>query len=49
MNEEKVMLSSILRNFHVKATRKTEELNPTEEIILRPQNGIWVKLSKRTT
>ena len=47
MNELKVMLSSILRNFEVQATEKTEDIKPLGEIILRPENGIHVTLTKR--
>lgn len=47
MNELKVMLSSILRSFKVQATEKTEDIKPVGEIILRPENGIHVTLTKR--
>ena len=47
MIEEKVILSSILRHFHIEATEKTEDLHPVGEIILRPEHGILVKLRKR--
>ncbi|XP_053315055.1 cytochrome P450 4V2 [Spea bombifrons] len=45
--EEKVVLSSILRNFSVKATQKREELCLVGELILRPENGIWIELKSR--
>ncbi|KAM9856665.1 cytochrome P450 4V8 [Aulostomus maculatus] len=44
--EEKVVLSSILRNFSVEACQKREELRPMGELILRPESGIWIKLEK---
>uniref|UniRef100_A0A3Q1I386 Cytochrome P450 4V2 n=1 Tax=Anabas testudineus TaxID=64144 RepID=A0A3Q1I386_ANATE len=47
--EEKVILSSILRNFSVEACQKREDLRPVGELILRPEKGIWIKLEKRTT
>ncbi|XP_034544483.1 cytochrome P450 4V2 isoform X1 [Notolabrus celidotus] len=45
--EEKVILSSVLRNFNVEACQTREELRPVGELILRPENGIWIKLEKR--
>ena len=47
MNEEKVVLSYILQNFTIKAMQKQEELRPMSEIILRPENGIRVRISTR--
>ena len=47
MNEEKVLLASILRNFTVTAHQKYSELRPMGELILRPENGIWVDLKPR--
>ncbi|KAG7237062.1 hypothetical protein INR49_032807, partial [Caranx melampygus] len=46
--EEKVILAYILRNFNVKACQKREELRPVGELVLRPENGIWIKLEKAT-
>ncbi|XP_074543073.1 cytochrome P450 4V8 [Halichoeres trimaculatus] len=45
--EEKVILSSVLRNFNVEACQTREELRPVGELILRPEMGIWIKLEKR--
>ncbi|XP_061684889.1 cytochrome P450 4V2 [Syngnathoides biaculeatus] len=45
--EEKVVLSSILRQFNVKAEQSREELRPTAGLILRPEHGIWIQLEKR--
>lgn len=45
--EEKVVLASILRRFHVEACQTREELRPVGELILRPEKGIWIKLEKR--
>lgn len=45
--EEKVVLSSILRNFNVEACQKREDIRPVGELILRPEQGIWIKLEKR--
>ncbi|XP_007517742.1 cytochrome P450 4V2-like [Erinaceus europaeus] len=47
--EEKIILSCILRQFWVESTQKREELGLTGELILRPTNGIWIKLKKRNT
>ncbi|XP_060081762.1 cytochrome P450 4V2-like [Ylistrum balloti] len=45
--EEKVMISSILRNFHIIATQKREDLSPVGELILRPEFGVDIKLKNR--
>lgn len=45
--EEKVILSSVLRNFTVEACQNREELRPVGELILRPEKGIWIKLEKQ--
>ncbi|KAI3353377.1 hypothetical protein L3Q82_019910, partial [Scortum barcoo] len=45
--EEKVVLASVLRKFNIEACQKREELRPVGELILRPENGIWIKLTKR--
>ncbi|XP_043545714.1 cytochrome P450 4V2-like isoform X2 [Chiloscyllium plagiosum] len=45
--EEKVILSSILRRFHVEAQQSREELHMVGELILRPQSGIWIELHHR--
>uniref|UniRef100_G3TJ61 Cytochrome P450 4V2 n=1 Tax=Loxodonta africana TaxID=9785 RepID=G3TJ61_LOXAF len=45
--EEKTILSCILRRFWVECNQKREELGLTGELILRPYNGIWIKLKKR--
>lgn len=45
--EEKVIMASILRNFNVEACQKREDLRPLGELILRPENGIVIKLEKR--
>ncbi|XP_067890516.1 cytochrome P450 4V2-like [Heterodontus francisci] len=46
--EEKVILSSILRRFHVETKQSRDELHLVGELILRPQNGIWIELHPRT-
>ncbi len=45
--EEKVMVSTIFRNFHVKAAIKRDEVNVLCEIITRPEDGLYVTLEKR--
>ncbi|XP_059541621.1 cytochrome P450 4V2-like isoform X2 [Myotis daubentonii] len=47
MMEEKVVLSCILRHFWVESNQKREELGLAGEVILRPINGIWIKLKRR--
>ena len=41
------MLAYILRNFEIKSLKTTNELVPTAEVILKPTNGILVKLIPR--
>ncbi|XP_038162073.1 cytochrome P450 4V2-like [Cyprinodon tularosa] len=45
--EEKVVLASILCNFNVEACQKREEIRRVGDLILRPEQGIWIKLEKR--
>ena len=47
MMEEKVMLSYVLRRFNIESCQLRQDLNPVAEIILRPQDGIHVKLTHR--
>ncbi|XP_069487645.1 cytochrome P450 4V2-like [Ambystoma mexicanum] len=46
--EEKVVLSTLLRHFWVQTNQKREELCLQGELILRPKDGIWIELKKRT-
>lgn len=48
MMEQKVILSTIFRNFHVKALDKRDELTLLNDVILRPMNGIHVHLTPKT-
>ncbi|XP_027759248.1 cytochrome P450 4V2 [Empidonax traillii] len=45
--EEKTILALILRRFWVESCQKLEELHISGELILRPNNGIWIKLKRR--
>ncbi len=45
--EEKIILSSIFRNYHVKALDKREELILLIELILRPRDGIRLRLTPK--
>ncbi|XP_077135751.1 cytochrome P450 4V2 [Ranitomeya variabilis] len=45
--EEKVVLSAILRNFTVKASQSRDDICLVGELILRPQDGIFIQLEKR--
>ncbi|KAG7253734.1 hypothetical protein CRUP_028703 [Coryphaenoides rupestris] len=49
MMEEKVVLASILRSFNIEACQTREELRPRGEIVLRPEDGIVIKLERRTS
>ncbi|KAM4050011.1 cytochrome P450 4V2-like [Anomaloglossus baeobatrachus] len=45
--EEKVVLSTILRKFWIETNQKRDELGLVGELILRPQEGIWIQLKDR--
>lgn len=45
--EEKVILASVLRYFNIVACQKREELRPQGELVLRPEQGIWITLERR--
>lgn len=47
--EEKVVLASIFRNFHVTSLDKREEVVLMMELILRPRDGIRVHLVPKDT
>ncbi|XP_007524588.1 cytochrome P450 4V2-like [Erinaceus europaeus] len=47
--EEKTILACILRKFWVESNQKREELGLAGDLILRPTNGIWIKLKRRNT
>ncbi|XP_074084907.1 cytochrome P450 4V2 [Macrotis lagotis] len=48
MMEEKTVISCMMRRFCVESIQKREELGLVGEMILRPRNGIWIKLKRRT-
>nr|KAF6427353.1 cytochrome P450 family 4 subfamily V member 2 [Rousettus aegyptiacus] len=45
--EEKTVLSCILRRFWVECSQEREDLGLIGTLILRPTNGIWIKLKRR--
>lgn len=45
--EEKVILSTIFRNFHVRALDKRENIAPLNEVVLRPREGIRLCLTSK--
>ncbi|XP_067154090.1 cytochrome P450 4V2 isoform X1 [Apteryx mantelli] len=45
--EEKALLALILRRFWVDCCQKQGELGLAGELILRPNNGIWIQLKRR--
>lgn len=47
MLEEKVVLSSILRRFHLKTRQSQEALRLSFEVILRSEHGVFIELEKR--
>lgn len=48
MMEEKVILASVLRRFHVRALDKPTDLPVVTELVLRPLDAIRVCLTRRT-
>ena len=49
MNEEKILLATLLRHFSFTSTQKCSELRLLSNLILRPEDGILLKISKRKT
>ena len=47
MLEEKVVLSSVLRKVRLQSLDKREDIPLLLELVLRPQNGIRIKISPR--
>jgi len=47
MMEEKVMLATIFRNFNVEAAEKREDIALLAELIMRPRDGLHIKISPR--
>lgn len=45
--EEKSVISAVLRNYRIEALERREDLVLLGELILRPKNGLRVKLTKR--
>lgn len=46
--EEKVFLSTIIRRFHLATSQTYQDFVPTEEIILRSNNPLRIRLTPRT-
>ncbi|XP_046655329.1 cytochrome P450 4c3-like [Daphnia pulicaria] len=46
--EEKIILASVLRRFHIKSLDKPEDLPLLIEVILRPRDGIRLQLTHKT-
>jgi len=47
MLEEKVVLSSVLRKVRLQSLDKREDIPLLLELVLRPQNGLRIKISPR--
>ena len=45
--EEKVVLSTVLRNFHIGSLDKRDDLVVLGQLILRPRDGIRLRLTPR--
>ena len=45
--EEKVIVSTVLRKFQVESIEPRDKVNVLSELILRPEKGINVKLTRR--
>ena len=49
MMELKVLLTNILRKFEFKSVKTSDQLEPVNELVLKPSHGIPLKLSIRKT
>jgi len=47
MMEEKTLMSWILYHFDVESMQRRDQVRPKAEIILRPENGIFLKFRQR--
>jgi cytochrome P450 family 4 len=47
--EEKVVISSVLRKYRVEAVDRREDLTLMGELILRPKDGLRIKIFPRTS
>lgn len=45
--EEKSVLSAVLRNYRIEAIDRREDLTLLGELILRPKDGLRVKITRR--
>lgn len=45
--EEKVILASVLRHFHIQSLEKQENIVILAELILRPRDGIRLRLTPK--
>ncbi|XP_063968944.1 cytochrome P450 4V2-like isoform X2 [Lytechinus pictus] len=45
--EDKIIIANLMRKYSVQAIQSFEETNPLGELIMRPRDGIYVKLSRR--
>lgn len=48
MNEEKVVIATVLRKFTLESTQEPSKLRLLTNLILRPEDGVFIKLRKRT-
>ena len=47
MMEEKIILASVLRRFHIKSLDKPGDISILTELILRPRDGIRLHLTPK--
>jgi hypothetical protein len=47
MNEQKVVLATLLRHFTFISTQKREDLHLLIDFVTRPDDGILLKINKR--
>ena len=47
MLETKLVLASLLRNFEFECNQKINEINPSNEVILRPENDILFSIKTK--
>ncbi|KRT82267.1 cytochrome P450, partial [Oryctes borbonicus] len=47
LSEEKTVLSYIIRNYKIKSTQTMDNVRPISDLVLRPEEGIYIILEKR--
>lgn len=45
--EEKIVLASVLRRFHVESLEKPEDIPLISQLVLRPRDGIRLRMTPK--